>query len=154
MVSTGTPPLVVRSCPRVTVVSGGKAIPWLSGHRRPAQSFSGGLGDSGVAASSGSCSFPASPMERSATHHDRGHLLPLWLALASARVTISTTAKQIDLPLLSLEMIPLLLCLPPEAVCAAIWVSRLLSFFTGMQNDQQKIGVHNAKRFLLYQILF
>lgn len=107
-----------------------------------------------MAASSGSCSFPASPVERSATHHDRGHLLPLWLALASARVTISTTAKQIDLPLLSLEMIPLLLCLPPEAVCAAIWVSRLLSFFTGMQNDQQKMVSTMQKDFCYIKFYF
>lgn len=119
MVSTVIPPLVVRSCLCV-VGSRGKAIPWLSGHRRPARSCSGGLGEDGVAAGLGSHPFPALPMARSATHHYRGRLLAPWLAVAPARPSISTMAKQIFLLLLSPEAIPLLPCLPPEVAGAAI----------------------------------
>lgn len=139
MVSAVIPPLVVHSCPCVAG-SGGKAIPWLSGHRTPARNCSVGLGEDGVAAGSGSCPFPASPMARSATHHNRGHLLAPQQAVAPARLTVSTMAKQIVLLLLSLETIPpLLLRLPPEPAGAAIWVSGLVIFVTGMQEDQQNM---------------
>lgn len=128
-------------------------IPWLSGRRRPAQSCCGGLGEDGVSASSGSHFFPASPLASSATH--RCHLLPPRLAVASARRTVSTVAKQIVLLLLSLEAIPpLLLCLSPEAVGAAVRVSGLAALFTGMQKDQQKLVSTTQKDFYYTKFYF
>lgn len=121
--------------------SGGKTIPWISGHRRPEQNCSGGLGEDGVAAGSGSHPFPALPMAVSATHHDRGHLLAPWLAVAPDRGNISTMAKQMVLLLLSPEVITLLPRPSPEAVGAAMWV------IAGMPNDQQNMMSEMQKYF-------
>lgn len=96
-------------------------------------------------------------MARSVTHCNRGHFLAPQLAVAPARLNISTTANQIVLLLLSAEMISLLLlCLPSEVAYTAIWVivcyCGLVMLVTGMQKDQQNVMSTMQKDF--YYIKF
>lgn len=149
---TAVPPLAVRSCPCV-VGSGGTVIPWLPGHRRPAQSCSGGLGEGGEAASSDCCPFPALPMTRSATNPSPGPT-----AGCGTSHTNHFHRGQVNDSSVALTCtIPLLLCLPPEAAGTAIRVILLpgLSRFCHRNAEgSAQYGVHSTKKFLLHQIVF